>query len=64
MFTKSYATLITQTSPATKDRRISDAWVADPIFKTLVGRFKQSSKYRGENATINIREQQYSDISL
>ena len=51
-----------QTLRISTDLIMSLAWVADPKFNTLVGRFKQSSKYRGENATINIREQHYSYI--
>jgi hypothetical protein len=44
------------------DLFFSLAWVAEPEFKTLVGGFKQPSKYRGKNATINIREQYYSYV--
>jgi len=51
-----------QTLRISTDLIMSLAWVAELKFKTLIGRFKQSSKYRGKNATINIREQYYSYI--
>jgi hypothetical protein len=53
-----------QTLRISTDLILSLAWVTELKFKALIGRFKQSSKYRGENATINIREQQFSYISL
>jgi len=62
MFYKSYVITTTHTSPIAKDLNCVLAWVADSKFKTLIGRFKRSSKYRGIYATINIREQYYSYI--
>ena len=45
-----------QTLRIKADLILSLAWVAELKFKTLVGRLNRSSKYRGVNATINIRE--------
>jgi len=45
-----------QTLRIKADLIFSLAWVAELEFKTHIGRFNKSSKYRGIYATINIRE--------